>query len=71
MKYYVGYRETIIDRARVASQAALSPDSVARWLRAPKNASSDIKKALEQVMQLVDNADLIKIGATGLEPATS
>jgi hypothetical protein len=71
MKYYVGYRDTIIDRAREVSQAVLNPDLVARQLRAPKNTPSDIKKALEQAMQLVDNTGFIKIGATGLETATS
>ena len=30
MKYYVGYRQGLIDRARDASTAALNPDLVAR-----------------------------------------
>ena len=33
MKYYVGFRETMIDRARLASSAALDGDSVANLLQ--------------------------------------
>ena len=33
MKYYVGFRETMIDRARMASSAALDGDSVANLLQ--------------------------------------
>jgi hypothetical protein len=71
MKYYVGYRESMIDRAREASNAALNPDSVARWLRTPKNSHVDTKKASPIVLQPIDNAEVKKSGATGLEPATS
>ncbi len=35
MKYYVGIREAMIDKARKASSAALDSDFVARLLRAP------------------------------------
>ena len=50
MKYYVGYRQGLIDRARDASQAALMPKTVTHLLRAPKNGQNDIKKALSEVM---------------------
>ena len=36
----------------------------------PKNASSDIKKALAQVIQLVDNADLTKLGGKTMKSVT-
>ena len=71
MKYYVGYRESLIDRARADSSSALGRKSVANLLQVPETGPSDIKKALSKAMQLIDNANLKQIGATGLEPATS
>lgn len=71
MKYYVGIRETIIDRARQASSAALNPDFVTKLLQHPKNASKGSGNDLKKAMQTLIRAGLIQIGATGLEPATS
>ena len=71
MKYYVGIRESMIDRARRASVAALGQDFIANSLQAPQMATLPTKKAMPSNTQLLDTADLTKIGATGLEPATS
>jgi len=71
MRYYVGIRETMIDRARLASTAAMDDNLVARQLRAPQKAEMGIKKAVSRLSYLPDTARLPKIGATGLEPATS
>ena len=71
MRYYVGIRESMIERAKLASAAALGDDLVARWLRAPENGSLGKNKRHQPNPQLVDTATLTKIGATGLEPATS
>ena len=57
MKYYVGYRQGLIDRARAASSSALKSKSVANVLQMPKTGRNDIKKALAQVLQLIDNAE--------------
>ena len=37
MRYYVGYRDTLIDRARQASTAALKSQTVAKLLEMPQN----------------------------------
>ena len=71
MKYYVGIRETMIDRAREASSSALKPETVAKLLQVPQNAPKGKKEATPTTTQSVDIANLTKIGATGLEPATS
>ena len=71
MKYYVGIRETMIDRARQASSTALSGDSIANSLQQGKNqekrGNSDVTTALQTLIA----AGVIKIGARGLEPPTS
>ena len=71
MKYYVGIRESMIGRAREASSAALGGDSIAISLQQPKNGQKDDKEQLVSAMQTLIKAGVIKIGATGLEPATS
>jgi len=71
MCYYVGYRDTLTDRAREASCAALGDDFVARLLRAPQNGPLAQKQVAPSVPQHLDTTGFAKIGATGLEPATS
>jgi len=68
MKYYVGIRESMLDRAREASAAALGQDSVANLLQVPQSSK---EKELASAMQTLVKAGLIKLGATGLEPATA
>lgn len=71
MNYYVGIRESMIDRARQASRLALGENLGTHLARTPQNGNVYIKKARPTISQPVDNANLTKIGATGLEPATS
>ncbi len=71
MNYYVGIREVMIDRAREASSAALRDNSWCRLVQAPKNGQNTKEKELASAMQALISAGVIKIGATGLEPATS
>ncbi len=71
MNYYVGIRESMIDRAREASSSASEGNSVARLLRTPQNTRISKEKELASAMQTLISAGVIKIGATGLEPATS
>ena len=71
MNYYVGIRESMIDRARQASSSASDVNSVARLLRTTQNAQICEKEKLVSAMQTLISAGVIKIGATGLEPATS
>jgi integrase len=71
MNYYVGIRESMIDRAREASSVKSDGNFVARLLRAPQNTQKVEGKELVAAMQTLIEAGVIKIGATGLEPATS
>ena len=71
MKYYVGIREEMIDRAREASSTALNPDFVTKLLHRSKKASPKAEEALQQILQVLENTGLKKIGARGLEPPTS
>ena len=71
MKYYVGIRESMIDRASQASSAALGEDSVANLLQTAQNSQNDKKEAMPLTLQAIDAASVTEIGATGLEPATS
>ena len=71
MKYYVGIRESMIDRAREASSAALDDKSWCRLVQEPQNTQNSKEKRLASAMQTLISAGVIKIGATGLEPATS
>lgn len=71
MKYYVGIRESMISRARQASSAALSGDSIANSLQHGKNHQNSANDDVAFAMQTLISAGFIKIGATGLEPATS
>ncbi len=71
MNYYVGIRESMIDRARQASSLALESDSVANLLQHPQNSQNSKERELAQAMQTLISAGVIKIGARGLEPPTS
>ena len=71
MRYYVGIRESMIDRAREASSAALGTDFGTHLARTPQNTHSSNEKELASAMQTLISAGVMKIGATGLEPATS
>ncbi len=71
MNYYVGIRESMINRAREASSAALGSDFGARLARAPHIADSGKKEDCQSPSQVVGSQRFTKIGATGLEPATS
>ncbi len=71
MKYYVGIRDEMIDKARHASQLALGNDSVTVLSQQPKNDKKCDNSEVASVMQTLISAGVIKIGATGLEPATS
>ena len=71
MKYYVGIRESMIDRARLASSAALTGNSVANLLQTGKYVAFSKNKAIPNDSQHLGTAALTKLGATGLEPATS
>ncbi len=71
MNYYVGIRESMIDRARQASSSVSDGNSVAHLLRTPQNTQNSKEKELASAMQTLISAGVIKIGATGLEPATS
>jgi len=68
MRFYVGIRDEMIDKARRASQMALGDDSVTVLSQQPKKGgNADVVGAIQILMK----AGVIKIGATGLEPATS
>jgi len=71
MNYYVGIRETMIGRAREASSATLNGNSIANSLQQGKNHKKGSSKDVATAIQTLVKAGLIKIGATGLEPATS
>ena len=71
MNYYVGIRESMIDRARQASVAALGENFIAKPLQVPQTTHLGKKEAVPSESQLLDTAHLTKVGATGLEPATS
>ena len=71
MNYYVGIRESMIDRAREASSSVSDENSVAHLLRTPQMAQKAKEKELASAMQTLIAAGVIKLGATGLEPATS
>ena len=71
MNYYVGIRESMIDRARLASNAALGTDFGTHLARTPLLGGSDKKEDHQSTSQLIGSQRLTKIGATGLEPATS
>jgi len=71
MNYYVGIRESMIDRAREASSAALDDQNWCRLVQGSKNTQNSREKDLASAMQTLITAGVIKIGVTGLEPATS
>ena len=71
MNYYVGIRESMIDRARQASSAALDDKSWCRLVQEPQNTKNNKEKELASAMQTLISAGVIKIGARGLEPPTS
>jgi len=71
MNYYVGIRESMIDRARQASSSVSDGNSVAHLLRTPQNTQNSKENELASAMQTLVKAGIINIGATGLEPATS
>ena len=66
MKYYVGIRESMLDRAREASVAALGQDSVANLLQVPKNGRNGKKGAAPTTAQALELHRLTQIQATGL-----
>ena len=51
MNYYVGIRESLIDRARGASNAALGEDSGALLVRAAQNSRNDKITVLSETSQ--------------------
>ena len=71
MRYYVGIRDEMIDKARQASEVALSQDPVTvlsqQHNKQLKGNNSDVADALQTLVK----AGVITIGVTGLEPATS
>ena len=71
MKYYVGIRETMLGRARAASAKALSANSVANLLPVVPKPSDCHRDVTSRDTQTPVAKELTKIGATGLEPATS
>ncbi len=71
MKYYVGIREAMIDQARQASAAALGGNSVANLLQVTQNRPNSKKEVALKTTQVFGVARVTKLGATGLEPATS
>ena len=71
MRYYVGIRESMIDKAGSASRAAMSDDSWRALVARPEIDPLRKKKAISGNSQVLDTAEVTKIGATGLEPATS
>ena len=71
MKYYVGIRESMIGRARDASSAALGGNSIATSLQQAQSPEKSGDTGVVAALQTLISAGVIKIGATGLEPATS
>ena len=71
MEYYVAVRREVVDKARAASKAALSADFGAYLVRTGQNGQNQALKARNKKSQVSSNKELAKIGATGLEPATS
>ena len=71
MKYYVGIRESMIDRARVASSATMNGQKWCALVRKQDNDRKNDSDELVSALQTLISAGVIKIGATGLEPATS
>ena len=71
MKYYVGIRKSMINRARAASTKALGSNSVANLLQVVPNCPDCHKNVTSRDVQAPDATKLTAIGATGLEPATS
>ena len=71
MRYYVAVKDTIVDRARVASSTALAGNFAARLLRAPENEPFSKNKRHQEPPKDLMSLHLQKLGATGLEPATS
>jgi len=51
MNYYVGIRESLIDRARGASSAALGEDSSVHFVRATQNDKNDKKQTASKISQ--------------------
>jgi len=66
MKYYVGIRESMIDRARKASVAALGQDSVANLLQVPKNGRNGKKGTAPTTAQVIDSTRITQTPAKGL-----
>ena len=66
MKYYVGIRESMLDRAREASVAALGQDSVANLLQVPKNGRNGKKGTAPTTAQALEPHRLTQTQATGL-----
>jgi len=54
MNYYVGIRESLIDRARGASSAVLGEDSGAHFVRAPENSKSGEEQGASVTSQPLD-----------------
>ena len=54
MNYYVGIRESLIDKARGASSAVLGEDSGAHFVRAPENSENGEGQAASTMPQPLD-----------------
>ena len=63
MHYYVGIRESLIDRARGASSAALSEDSSALSVRAIQNGRKSVQHRTSQAL-VVDGVTVTQYAVT-------
>ena len=61
----------MIDRARAASVASLGESSAANLLQAADTGHQRRTEAVPTTTQVTDTKNVTRIGATGLEPATS
>ncbi|KPJ65144.1 MAG: hypothetical protein AMJ43_11260 [Coxiella sp. DG_40] len=64
MHYYVGIRESLIDRARRVSSAALGEDFSAHFVRPVKNSPNCKKRAMPTTAQALDLHGLTQTQAT-------
>jgi hypothetical protein len=65
MNYYVGIRESLIDRARGASSAALGEDSSAHFVRATQNGTNGKKRAASTTSQVLNLSGVTKTRGDG------
>jgi hypothetical protein len=70
MNYYVGIRESLIDRARGASSVALDEDSSALFVCAGKNGIKGKKKVTQKTAQALTSHRLTQTKVTKLKSGT-